>query len=64
MTSKTYISGLQLQLDEERLARIKLEQELNQLKNISLEIRDQMKKQTPLKWKIKRKFKFEMLFGR
>jgi hypothetical protein len=49
MTSKTFISGLQLQLDEERLARIKLEQELNQLKNISLEIRDQMKKQTPLK---------------
>jgi len=38
LTSKTFISQLQRQLDEERLARTKLESELKVLKDLSTEI--------------------------
>ena len=37
-TSKTYISKLEKQLDIERLARLKLEQEVEEMKKINAEI--------------------------
>lgn len=43
LTSKTFISNLQQQLEEERLARTNLEEELKMLKEISVEIQDHLK---------------------
>lgn len=42
-TKNTLISSLQSQLEEERVARQKLESELQSLRKISLEIQDQLK---------------------
>ena len=44
MTGRTYISELQKQLEDERNAREKLEQDLNQLKQVSEEINSQLSK--------------------
>ena len=44
MTGRTYISELQKQLEDERDARQKLEQDLNQLKIVSEEITSQLSK--------------------
>ena len=44
MTGRTYISELQKQLEEERFAREKLEQDLEQLKMVSEEITSQLSK--------------------
>lgn len=51
ITSKTYISNLQSQLDEEKQARLKLENELQQLRSISLNIQETLNKQQREKWK-------------
>ena len=42
MTGATFISQLQRQLDDERAARMKLEDELGELKKISSEINSQL----------------------
>ena len=44
MTGRTYISELQKQLEDERFAREKLEQDLEQLKMVSEEITSQLSK--------------------
>ena len=44
MTGRTYISELQKQLEDERFAREKLEQDLEQLKQVSEEITSQLSK--------------------
>jgi hypothetical protein len=43
ITSKTFISNLQRQLEEERHARTKLESELKVLKDLSAEISEHLK---------------------
>ncbi len=43
LTSKTFISNLQRQLDEEKQARARLESELKVLKDLSAEIQDHLK---------------------
>lgn len=42
MTGRTYISELQKQLEDERNARVKLEEDLNVLKEVSKEITSQL----------------------
>ena len=44
MTGRTYISELQKQLEEERAAREKLEEDLEKLKVVSEEINSQLSK--------------------
>jgi len=44
MSGKTYISQLQKQLDEEKEARVNLENELHDLKKISSEITSELSK--------------------
>lgn len=44
MTGRTYISELQKQLEEERAAREKLEEDLEKLKAVSEEINSQLSK--------------------
>lgn len=38
LTSKTYISKLEMQLQQEKLARLRLEQEVEEMKKINAEI--------------------------
>ena len=42
MSGRTYISQLQRQLNDEKVARLRLEQDLNDLKKISSEITSQL----------------------
>ena len=56
MTGRTYISQLQKQLDEEKMARENLEQELTDLKKVSSEILSHLSEikehQAKQQWKI------------
>ena len=46
-TSKTYISKLEKQLEVERVARLKLEQEVEEMKKINAEISSKLGLSTP-----------------
>lgn len=47
VTSKTYISKLEKQLEIEKLARLKLEQEVEEMKKINAEISSKLGLSTP-----------------